>query len=996
MKKLLIVLLVLPFIIGATVSGGRIVTIVHDFSTGINPGVVPYATPQTIAWASNFISPLVGGVQLRSGYVGLLPDPVDPITDTTTAIHVFSPTKDSTYILYAAGGVWHGNQAGRFRVRNPVVVGTAPEVDWLSDFGGQERINAYNYGDSIKIYSASTQVFGWGTRFIRDVAVGDTLVFSDTTAAREIVAVVHDGLLLMSAASDHNGKDTDWTIRRRYDEQAGAPFFTSVGEYAYTGNISTRPQVIFNDNETLYLRALGIVDSFYIDTLYYFSGRYVADSAGTEYTDRDPRRLDGDTLRYTLDPFITWDTTFTQPDADSFNVFLKSFQVVSRRKAWFTNEWRQAIDGAPEAFYVRLGPTSGQNAARAKYLTIAANDDTSLFLNTWFVQDTCLGFDSVAGNAFWNDSLYGGKGLDFDDTLVQSGIVGTWGYIYAAAGTPEPIVQDTATDLLYILGRGAMCFTVDSTLDTADFQNGLYFLRLTADDVGWPAFKLQTEREQGIEVVVIDNWDQPVLSDDDSLISTRAVWAGWAYIQRDQYSQKVYQRVTDYYYNYATAEWAFRNWQPGRYDVGDRIKRSTEYKIRRGKNVYKEQDALYLRKDYAFPIVYTLNNGDTCFFITGASGMLEDIDTVTTANWEIVRARMPNFREMQPSIAGGGLIGWGDTLAVATMSFSESNNPWRFSALNDILVGDPSDPITAAAVYDNQILAFKHNSITSVTNGNLLSAGLGAVGRNAVALHDKWVFFASEDGVYRMERRDYYGYSQVPISRVLDPVYQGWSNQANPTHEVPISIKRQFLENLTLRYNQHDHHLWMWLPNDSIGGLGIALTYNTESGVWDGAQGIPAGAVTAAVVRDTSRLLIGSVDSAYVFALDYTYNDDGDTINGSIRSKPFAIRDDAGRKLRVKLHSLSVTSQALDGAIDSVVVIVRKRADILSAQRDHTFRLGASLTSPTLQQRTEVFYPNQVIIGRDWEWLLYAYGAAAASTYTPIELEFEWIAVEDK
>jgi hypothetical protein len=908
--------------------------------------------------------------------------------------------------LYTASGGWYGNQAGQVLFRSQTLItASAPEVQWLDTFRIQSRVNPYDLADSIKVTAGSEVVTGYGTRFIRDVQVGDSISF-DTTSARVVVWVASDTKLGVSPSYGVTQKTSTYALTRRYDRSAGPPYLLSAGGFVYTGNIATHPQVIYPKEDALYIRSFGVVDSFLIDTIYNFSGRLrtIDTSAGggdTVIEQADPFKAvwnDAvlDTGATMIDGRATWDTI--PGSTGKFTRYLKGVQLVSRRKSWGYDEWRQSSTGGSEAFYVRIGSYGGSDKYNTRYFTVRGNDDSSIFLNAWYVDNGPI--DSAGGQTVnWNDSLFGGHGLDLSDTLTTADLKGTWGYIMAAAGSPIPIVEDTATNTLVLLGRGAVCYTVDASfpIDTSDLMDGLYWVRLTAGDIDFPEYRNQTSRIRGIDVIDytsgIIGSQEPTLADDDSLLFVREKFAIWT-IVGNIFGRRPGERVSEWFETRAEADQAMNR---GGYSRNDYIVVKTEeWHIRRGKNTFQTVDAQFLREQTAFPIRFTRKIGDTLFFVTGVSSYLNSADTATTVNWEIVQSRLPYFRQMGKLFNGEGLFGWGDTIAPTTISISPGYQPWRISALADQSVGDPTDPITAVFSYDNNIVAAKRTSLWSVTTGEELSFGIGVVGPKAWWVHDKSVYFLSGDGLYQMDRRDLSGYSIHCISRPIDPILQDWYNTEYGNGTTPVAVDQNALDKSILVYNGFDHHLWLWVALTDSTGLERALTYDIERGAWDGIQTIPIGSAVQADLRDTTRILFGSVDSAYVYGFSYVFSDAGAGIDGTIASKPFVIRDDAGRKLRSRFDNLGITYRSSSLAVDSAkITISSDGATDGTAQANVTETFTLVMTT-SVKNRTKYFNSIKRLQGREWTWQIDVYGSNAGGVFFPIELEMNFSAVEDE
>jgi hypothetical protein len=389
-----------------------------------------------------------------------------------------------------------------------------------------------------------------------------------------------------------------------------------------------------------------------------------------------------------------------------------------------------------------------------------------------------------------------------------------------------------------------------------------------------------------------------------------------------------------------------------------------------------------------FPVRFARTNGDTTFFVTTISSDLTDSSDVSTVNWEIVKVGMPNFSGMTEWNTPPQLVGWGDSTSPSLLSFAEPNDPWNWPVTNDVLVGnDPSRPIVSVYGYDDQLVIFKPSSMLGFDGNRFkeLSQTDGLAAPRAVVGLTKELYWLDVDGVKKMARRDFSGYSIQKVSTALDPIFNAWNANNYGTDVVPFYLTPENRSKSVFAYNQRDRHLYAIMSIITPGDTSQAiLTYGVETGLWDGYFTIPATDAIWATIRDTSRILIGSPDSATIFGLDYIYLDNNVGIDLDLRSSKFQIEDN-GWPVKSKLKSVWFNGRGAANLLDGarVLLIGENATDTFNI----TFNAGIGDVGQT-------FYSSKDNLSKYWQWQIKAEGKdATGSLFQPHELRMEFIPV---
>ena len=1003
---------------------------VDDFGKGMTPVLPAWRNdPSAITFSQNMYSTQPGGRQLRFGYTRI--DTIAPTDSAIRSLEMFLPSNDSGHIVFAADGYWFGNVAGH----PSFDVGQVQRgFDWITFNHAARQITPYFGGDSIALDGDS--VIGFGSRFIRDLQPGDTIHAAESV--KVIDYIVSDNKLMTTGDWTTSNEDS-FLISRTYSK-AYTPFLHQSGDYMYTGTSVDPPQIIYTKDDTLRIRPMGIVDSFYVDSIY----SLYPPRTGVDSTEKYGARR-------------SWDTT------SGGARFIKEIQVITRRKAgqWSNDNWLEDLSANPQAYYVRLGVED-----RTSFFPISGNTDTSLYLMTWYadsgavdsalpvdtLRDTTettgggyvyLGYSSwftmdgltdepskywdaakcsvitgtYAGSTLtithfdsatslflfdspnlpgwdlgsgetvqltrtpdssWLPERYFNNGQTLNDTIATADIEGTWGYIYSAAGFYDVVVPDGSTGAGFMRGRGALFYTIDGSfpIDTTEFYKAMHFIHLTGDDIDFAAFADSSEHvlRTYLRYHKADNpLDTLTLHTLDNIQSQKSVWrcrrvlGTWP--RRAKYFTSYEQAATDCPINSVIDEYI-------------------EYVIATTRTDVQTKEATAIGNSY-FPIRFAANSvaGDTIFFITAIGTDLTDLSTVSTSNWEIVKIGMPNFSGMTEWNTPPQLVGWGDTASVSLLSFSGVNDPWNWSVTNDILVGnDPAAPIVSVFGYDDQLVIFKPSSILGFDGARFkeLSQTDGLVAPRAVVGLTKELYWLDVDGVKKMARRDFSGYSIQKVSTAIDPILNSWSATNFSYDVVPVSLSTEYRGNAVMTYNQRDRHLYLF---GTFSGTtnNACLTYGVETGLWDGYFTIPATDAVWATIRDTSRILIGG--AGIVYAMDYVFRDVNVGIDADIRSAKFMI-EDKGWPVKSRLKSVWFNGRGFAGGFDEAYIL------LIGENARDSFNLSFKNTlSGTSGDIGQTFHSSQDNLSRYWQWQIKTEGNDSASLFQPHELRMEFIPV---
>jgi hypothetical protein len=949
---------------------------IKDFSRGMTPVAPPYSNdPEVIVLSENMYSNQPGGRQIRFGLSELVDyDSVaaDTVTAAVDALGLFIPANDSGSIIVAAGGKWYEVFGGE---RSFGEFGLTKDTTRIL-----REIAGYPDWDSVETLTDS--LIGYGSKFLRHLRDGDVLVSS--AGVKEVVHVISDTKLKVSSASpfikdEVYTQDSAFYTRRLYvDTSTAPPFILQSGEYAYTGNIFTPPSIIYEVEGTPYMRPLDIVDSFPIDTVYSLWG-------GTD----DTTALQGGKGFYTTD---NSDTVIT------------SIKIVSRSKLgdWSLRDWSGVGTGNANTFYARLGftgvdtfddtlfdttwidTTDGsafiasdtscgvactvwtvdtlfyRDRDYGKYFQILDNDDTSLTLMAWYV-DHSLGGDSVDGSAptHWNESVFDDRGVSLRDTLRPEYLEGAWGYIYSAAGEYRIVVPNSETSTAIVRGGGGVFAVPDTTLlDVDDIAyDGLHFLHVIE----------QTQLSASIDTSIDGGrtgWERLETTGDceDRTPPTVSLGYGDTLVVAPFWTMSV---------NIGEGQCIHR-WKA---------------RVFRANVVTTPHPVTVLAESY-YPLRYAFEDGDSTWFVSALAHDLSNSNAPTITEWEIVKVGMPNFAGMEEWYSPPQLVGWGDTTSLSWLHFSGINDPWAWSGADDFIVGRATDqPIVGVVGYDDQLVIFRDNSTFSFDGGTLteLSQSDGLVGRRAVIGLNKDLYWLDVDGVNRMSRRDFSGYTIEKISKPMDPVFNSWNAAQFGSDVTPFTLDPAYRHNAVMAYNYRDNHLYLFFT--LLGGTTNqkCMTYDIEADKWDGYFDIAASDAMWAVVDDTARLILGGTDSTLLSVTDYTYADYPDEqhggINTELRSGKFWIAGEDGWPYESKFLRAWFLSRSAAGMDSSFIQFVGD-----DGTDTWTLDYSGEATPGTI---TQVYRSTTDNISRFWQWKILVYGDSSGVIFQPYELHVE-------
>jgi hypothetical protein len=890
---------------------------VQNFGNGMTPALPPFRNdPEAVVFSQNLYSQNLGGRQMRFGYSRM--DTLKADTGGIASMAWFRPRIDSGILVYAASRKWFGNAVGI--PRGTFAYG--PSFNWDDYFNAYRQVRPYPSGDSV--YRGGDSVIGANSYFTRDVQLGDSINIGGETFPVKFVK--HDRKLLITGTWGSTGYVSSYNLRRIYPANF-VPYMKQSGDYLYTGTAASDPQVIYFKNGTNYIRHLGIVDSIFIDSIYF---KY---PATVTLWDSVPRR--------------SWDTIYSRE-------YYKEFQIVSRRKPgqWLTDQWVEAVNENPEAYYVRIGYED-----KTAFYQISGNTDTSIFLMAWYLDTT------GAPGSEWSDTSYFGIAQDQSDFPTAGSVDGGFAYIYCAAGLSDIVVHDTATGTVNIRGRGAMFWTIDATppIDSTVFYKGMHFIHFTGEDVAFDQYSDSSSKLISSYTRYLPPGEAPTKQDTAGAtsVTNRTVW-------------KCKTR------RYSTYEQALEKCE------AEDIVEEVEWKFVRKKTDQLTKEAQAIGNSY-FPVRFMSKKGDTLFFVTGVGTDLTNKVDVSTKNWEIIRVGMPQWAGLTEWGTPPQLVAWGDTASGSLLSFSGVNDPWNWSANNDVLVGNnPSDPIIAMVGYDDQLVGFRRSSMFAYDGSDFreISQTDGIVGPRAVVGLTKELYWQDVDGVKRMARRDFSGYSIEKISMDIDPSVNSWSAVQFGADVVPFVFNNAYRPNTVFSFNKRDNHLYLFGTFGSATENNACLTYSLDRSIWDGYHTIKASDALYANVRDTARIVIASPDSAVLFGLGYTYTDAGTKINGDLKSAKFFVADQGGFAFVSKLVSARVVSKFPSGAMDSVYVI------LIGGVVSDTFDLGAASA-----YKDTTYFSSTDNISTYWQWQIKTWGSASASVFQPHELVMTFLPV---
>lgn len=955
-------LLFILILFGSVWAQETVIVKVRDMSRGMELLPTPYRNdPEAISLSENFYSLQPGVAVTRFGTTELInydsffvdgTDTTFPVAADAESVVDFALKSDSSAIVFAAGGNWYWSFYGK-RINGKMNFQSAP-------LAVARRIDRYSPGTAS--YSEGTIDISFGlTKNTRHLQPGDTLVVETNNDTFVVKYVISDVAIVADSVNDlTTTTNSAWHAWGSYG--GSEPFLYSSGEYLYTGDNQSPPQVIYNWQDTLFMRPLRQVDSFRVDGIINF---YI------DTTD------DGDTLRKSYE-IVSNDT------------IIKEIQLVSRRAGWRTDEWLFDITlfgDAPTAYFVRLGWHQAADVANiAKYFPISGNSDTAMYLSAWYVSDT-LG-NSV--DSVWRDSLLSGHGLRMQDTMDNSDITNSpWAYIYTAVGTFDVVVQDKNTDTIELFGRGAVMRITDTStffVDPDTFWTGMYYIHLTADDITFPAYgvgptvstRIVTRKPDLGEPLLIQN-ELPV---GDTIIASSVECNAFRHFRR-------IPEACNYYYTV----------------------RSTKFK--------ETIDAEFVNKSF-FPVRYaemaliadTNDDGSFPLYIvtaTASFAMLADVSSAKTVNWELVRIGMPEWSGMTSWGNPDQLVAWGDTALPSLVSAATAGQPWDWTVTNDLVVGDPSDPTIAVLGYDELLMAFQDATIQGFNGETWVEISLsdGLVGSRAIAKRNKEVFWLDRGDLKVIARRDFQGHSIRSLSDALVPAFRGWTAANYNVDVVPFTVNPKTKHLSVLTYNQFDEHLYLFFPEGGSLVNNKCLTFDLKRNQWDGLFDLAVADAFFMEFDDTMKVICvasdsGSLtDTVLVFAIDNVYEDFATdaaqdiAIDAQRKSHKFWVENQRGEIMESTLKLVRILHRGNSNALAANSRLVMRSNQNMSGLEFAARSDSVDLSVPSTQgDQVQFWRPSGGQTGTYWQWDLIIKGVTTTpAPYSIYGMDFEFITV---
>lgn len=882
---------------------------VTDFSKPMVPTIAPDAVndPSLIAFSKNMYSLRAGGRQLRTGITAITSQ--SAAAGAGKSVLLYAPSEDSSAVIFTGSGKWWYSVAGTFQYINPEI------QYWKSTLDTNLEIRPYPSATQIQGYNGEDTLILTNGRAMRDFAPGDSIFDTAGTYIGTVRCPLGDEKLKLVAAMSKDTTITAYYVSRSYDSTS-SPFLLQALDYAYTGTVATKPQVIYTDeNDTLRMRQLGIVDSFVVDTVGF---KYIEDST-----------------RYSYDSLV-----------GTTKYMIHEAMFVSRRAGWEPGQWKLDAQGNPATYYLAVGHYfDDSKVSKTRYYPIMNNNDSAIIVQTWYV-DTL-----IAGTKEWSDSIFLDLGSRFtpnlEDTLHDSLVIGDWAYIVSSAGDYRVCINDGNSPTATLLGRGAVWLLTgsDASIISPDsFLTGLYYLHFTRNDVTFPSYKQYPYSTYSFNQDWWIGLGQPepavpgVPSGDEitNIGPWRDVTSG--YITHYQRTITVVTSRNTVKEEYATASKGF-------------------YPVR-----------------YAFFVDSSGTANDSLFIVTGVSNALSDTSQVTTANWELVKVEMPNFVGMEESFRT--LYAYGDSLSPGTIFSSGPAVPggaghWSWVGTRDVTIGSASDPIRAMLGWDDQLVVWKLGSFYGYDGNQFteLSKTYGCVGPRAVCANDKEVFWLDVSGPKRMQRGQFRAYENQPIDAGMKSVFNSWSANIYGTNVVPTRLNPAARGRSVFINNPRDHHLYLIYAEHGSDTPNRTLTYNLDARAWDGYFTVGANDAAWMTVRDTARIVLAMNDSTFIMGMDYIYYDALSTstgIDADLYSHYFWKADELGHPMFSRLVG-GVLEYTFTGAgVTTAYVMVS--SDSTTAMVD-TFNIAPTSGGLPKRQRMS-FYSGKNLVGTKFQWEL--------------------------
>lgn len=897
---------------------------VRNFGKPMEP-ILPVFTndPERIILSQNFYTTQPNARQTRNGVVSVS-NYSSRKTAAADAITTIESMGDSAAIVFMAGGKWWYMFYG---IRKS---GTMYYNDTLAT---PREVRPYTPG--VVTFTAGTRsIVGVGTKFTRHLQPGDTLYVDSPSDTFVVRFVISDQEIYADSVNDVGNHVSDtWDASRVYS--GVDPFLYSSDKYAYTGSVKDAPQVIFNKDDSLFIRPLVMVDSFYVNAI-----------APLHYVDTT---IEGDTLRRSFSSASGTDTV------------IEEIQLISRRAGWIRDQWLVSPDESPVSYFVRLGWAVTDNDQWGRFYTIAGNSDTAMYLAAWYC-------DSIIPGINPNCQLGRGDSMVTGDVAAEP-----WAYIYTSVGDYDVVVGDDQTDTATLYGRGAVWKVRDpgaSIIDTLAPYNNLYFLHLTSDDISFPAYTAGSDIiknytiKRRISSICSERYPvQPPVFQSDLPIGDSIVGYSEVVAEGERSGIAKCRMIWGY--------WTIKS---------TRLSTPVQAKF--------VNDAFY-------PVRFARHGGDTTYFNVSSANrdMVFDTSVRSTANWEIVKVGMPSWGGMTSWGNPAQIVAWGDTTSPSMMSAAQANDPWNWTTLNDVQLGiDLNDPVVGMIGFDDQLLAFKRNSITSYDGTRLseISQGDGLIARDALVADNKRAFWLDIDGPKMISRRDFSGYTIQKIGKSLDPVFNAWGSANFGASVVPFSINPAYRNQAVMRYNKLDEHIYLWFAEGSSTTNNRCLTFNVANGGWDGLFTNGATAAIPMIWKDTACLVFSKNDTARLMRTSLNWNDAGVGITAQLQSSKFWLTDNKGYPVSGTLQRVRFAGRGSDLLFDTLHLIIATNSTMhgsitASAADTITIDMPNSVADGQF-----VWYPSNDLTGVYWEWKLYVDGGTTGTVFAPYEMLFDF------
>lgn len=843
MKRVFLLLLLLT-----NVALGQSWTI-NNFGGTVAPGVHAALLPEdAFTYSENYM--VHNGTRVTRYGCALALDTT--FTDPFTSLHTFRSAIDSLALLMSNYGKWYYDYYGSYnystsdwRTRGFYY---APGYTTSDSFDVPIEIRPYT-GDYTVAASTSNKFVGRSnpadvTMWMALVEPGDS-IFVDTSNAQDssdftFVGIVDyveadDRIMLTSAcALTYSGL---MRIRRGFDT-ASIPSVITVGEDAYVTNGTDPPHRIYDSLGTLYMQEADLAYSGQITDAVVFFRDSISGHQSYE--------------RYMADSVWSMRTRYVR--------------IYDHNAAWATNEWAGGGEGLSTVYFCRLGwdITNGDSAsliarhAVGQIAPIIYNDANSLILLMPFSGDSTYEKQQGIYADFYPsiDTVSdGGSDTAGVNADVRSALKDERYYIFSGAGAFETVLSNDVTDSALQTRMGGGLFWVEGMNDTllmddSSYNDGTYYIHLldrpqirnifrTYDSVEYDFITV----DQGEYESVPDGWEyirSYCASSGRSRSRTPSTPLETDYVEPRPYGQPSYRHLGSTcfdVYRYPRPPGDLLDWPNFEY-----------WPIR------------YVQR-------YTGGSADTAVIVTAIPvDTAAGTSVVRVKDWEIVRVRLPHFAGLAKN-NDNTVFGWGDPVSPALVSRSvnaalRGGEPMNWNAASDFVVTPTGEPIVWVVPFDNQAILFAENSIWGAdfaSNGfgiTELSQNLGLAAPRSVVVWNKQVFFLSQDGYYRIVRRDYAGYEVTKVSMQLDEVFNTKKRFGHSGHGGTHRKIADDYKSLTHAvWSSADERIWLFFADDTASVPNYAATLDPVALTWDGFHDIGAAHATSLLLRDTIRVL---------------------------------------------------------------------------------------------------------------------------------------------